>query len=133
MNRKVRLLLLTLILSMCISFIPGTALAASPHAKTVSLTPANPAYYCGNFYPTMDLKVGPVRIGTVHLNVGMCWNGSKAWGNWGPDCYVSYVVPLWGSDNNWCGIWHNGWYEADAGMNFALWAYSAPWGKHNGY
>lgn len=103
-----------------------------PLAQVVPSTAA--ATTCGGFWKTMTIQsVGSTT--SVDVNVGLCWNGSTIWRQWGPDCKVRTSPVLFGGTDQggWCGVYNNGGTYVEPGANFWISAFSAPSWKRWGY
>jgi hypothetical protein len=102
-----------------------SAVTVARQASTAS-TPIS----CRTYYEDAGVAVGPLQIGTAHLNVSICWDGTRAWKNWGPDCAMS-AGPFWTS-TAWCGVLNNqGGLQPAA--NFGLAAFAVPAWERSGY
>ncbi len=80
---------------------------------------------CGNFYESLNWNILFVTVWSTHVNVGMCWNGSTAWRNWGPDCSIT-ALPVYGTDISWCGVYQNGQWETNPGLNGDVYGVGVP-------
>ena len=74
----------------------------------------------------MNWNIGPVTIWSTHVNVGMCWDGTKAWRNWGPDCSIT-AVPVYGAAVTWCGVYNNNNWHTEPGLNGYTYPFQVPW------
>ena len=86
------------------------------------------------FYENWNWDITFVTVWSGHVDVGMCWNGSVAWYDWGPNCSIT-ALPVYGSDISWCGVYNNGSWETNPGFNGDTYGYTNPlfkryiWGR----
>jgi hypothetical protein len=94
---------------------------------------------CGTFDKSLSLYLAGISIMTMRVRVGMCWNGSTAWRNWGPDCYFP-SFPLYATTITWCGVYNNNHLTTEPGMNgtvapmaLPFWIIGYPWMRYQVY
>lgn len=94
---------------------------------------------CSIFDKSYSLGIVGIPVMTMRVRVNMCWNGSTAWADWGPNCYFP-SFPLWGTRITWCGVYHNGYWEKNPGMNGEIfpivtpfWTVAYPWMRYRVY
>ncbi|HXN03767.1 MAG TPA: hypothetical protein VN895_02920 [Candidatus Acidoferrum sp.] len=98
---------------------------------------------CQGYWHSMTLYGRWWSMGTVHANVGLCYDGSTVWRNWGVDCPSEPTFGYW-INTSWCGTfydnpyWGNGRQTIQAGQNFSYGAcitWNGNWGcyRWNGY
>jgi hypothetical protein len=85
---------------------------------------------CRTYYEDASVVVGPLRIGSAHMNLSICWDGTRAWRNWGPDCAMS-AGPLW-TGTAWCGVLTNQGDLQPAAI-FGLTAFAVPAWERSAY
>jgi hypothetical protein len=105
----------------------GTALDA-PAKPSTERVMAAAASGCQTYDKSKDIYLGPITAMTRRVRVSMCYNGSTAWVNWGPDCYFT-AIPVYGTDITWCGVWHSGYWETNPGLNGDYFMWTMPWWK----
>ena len=82
---------------------------------------------CRPYDQSLTFSAGPIPAFTLRVNVGMCWDGTKAWTDWGPTCYVYEPLPLYVTSLTWCGVYHSGQWETNPGGNWSFAPSVAPW------
>lgn len=110
------------------SCVAQVALHPFADVGAVSATGCSGYWETFNLYSAGDLFV----VMTDHVNVGLCFNGSTVWRNWGADCYFSGSPLLYGA-TDWCGVYNSGGSFAEPGDNFSITAYPTPWWHRYGY
>jgi hypothetical protein len=110
--------------------------ASSGQMNHILASPTACAVYDGS----LAFVAGPITGFTLRVRVSMCNNGSIAWTNWGPDCYIYQILPMYYTNTTWCGVWHSGYWETNPGMNTSFapsitpwWTLAYPWMRYRVY
>jgi hypothetical protein len=99
--------------------VPSPLLAAAAAAAATA---------CNDFNHHVGGAIGPIVFWNANVHARMCWNGSAAWVDY-MECGLSALLP-YGTDITWCGVYHNGLWETNPGLDGDLYVWSTPWNKN---
>jgi hypothetical protein len=89
-------------------------------SQNIEMFSVSSAATCSGYWRQLPIKVGFLTYATVHVDVGMCSDGKKAWVTWGPNCYATGISWPYRIEQTWCGVWNNNNWQTQPGMNFKI-------------
>jgi hypothetical protein len=120
------------VLFMCAVLAQALAPAGGAPVSASSVAAPAASAGCRGYWKDQHIRSGPIESATAHMNVGVCWNGRRAWKTWGVDAAVT-TIPLLLSETTWSGAWtgSDGWLHV--GINYWIAPFNAPWWHRYGY